>query len=192
MSEPKMSVINQVNTMKSENPFIYSEIWRTGFLDIYSTVNKNDPEKFVESLEPYEKLTENMCRELRSLWTQFFAEKYNIQADEIKKKDIYAEYMLLCMVAGMPRELYRIKATERRDNMRDIDGLLNISKVSSAIKTMETTMSVYIPRARELGLEILIFDLMKDRNSEFARFVVEKLITDNSPDQPPDQITIST
>lgn len=44
MSEPKPSVIKQVNALKSEHPFVYSEIWNTGFLDIYSTVNKNDPE----------------------------------------------------------------------------------------------------------------------------------------------------
>lgn len=150
MSEPKPSVIAQVYAVQSEYPFVYSEIWRIGFLDIYATVNKNDPERFVESLEFDGKLSENMCRELRSLWTRFFAKKYHAQSDTIKKQDIYAEYMLLCMVAGMPRELYRIKATERRDNMRDIDGLLNTAKVSSAIKTMETTLSVYVPRAREL------------------------------------------
>ena len=86
------------------------------------------------------------------------------------------------MVAGMPRELFRIKATERRDNMRDIEGLLNPVKVSSAIKTMETTLAVYVPRARELELKTLIYDLMQDRNREFALFVLSKLISDNDPD----------
>jgi hypothetical protein len=52
-----------------------------------------------------------------------------IQSDAKKKKEIYAEYMFLCMIAGMPKELFRIKATERRDNMQDVEGLLNKSKV---------------------------------------------------------------
>lgn len=191
MSESKPSVIVQVDTMKKENPFVYSEIWRTGFLDIYSTVNKNDPVEFVELLETDERLSENMCRELRSLWARFFSDKYHAQSDKIQKQDIYAEYMLLCMIAGMPRELFRIKATERRDNMRDIEGLLNVDKAPSAIKTMETTFAVYVPRARELGLEALIYDLIEDRNSEFARFVLANLIAGDHHDEPPHQVTIS-
>ena len=77
----------------------------------------------------------------------------------------------------MPRELFRIKATERRDNMQDIQGLLNQQKVNSAWKTMLTTIEIYIPKARELGLDTLADQLIEDRRREHAAFIEARLIT---------------
>ena len=67
-----------------------------------------------------------------------------------KQKYVYADFMLLFMIACMPVGLFRIKATERRDNMQDIEGILNLEKVNSARKTMYTTTQIYIPKSREL------------------------------------------
>lgn len=63
---------------------------------------------------------------------------------------VYAQFMFLCMISGMPEELFRIKGTERRDNMQDVEGLLNPNRVASAVGTMFTTMQIYVPRASEI------------------------------------------
>ena len=68
----------------------------------------------------------------------------------MEQKKVYADFMFLYMIATMPKELYRIKATERRDNMQDIEGLLKPGKVISAQKTMMTSAQIYIPKAREI------------------------------------------
>jgi hypothetical protein len=76
----------------------------------------------------------------------------------------------------MPKELFRIKATERRDNMQDVEGLLNKSKVWSAKKTMKTTAEIYIPKAWEFQDDKLKNQLFKDMTKELARFVQKRLI----------------
>lgn len=87
---------------------------------------------------------------LKSLWYEYFSLKYSQLSDVMEQKKVYADFMFLCMIASMSRELFRIKATERRDNMQDIEGLLNPAKVMSAQKTMMTSAQIYIPKAREI------------------------------------------
>lgn len=176
MSEPTPSVIAQVEKIRETNPFVWSEIYRSGFLDLYSNIEKNNPEKFVLQLTANNRLTDTMSTSLRTLWFHFFAEKYITQTTLEDQQEIYAEFVFLCMIAGMPRELFRIKATERRDNMRDIEGLLQPSKIRSATKTMKTTMEIYVPRAREIWDTNLVEWLIADKISEFARFVKDGLI----------------
>ena len=62
--------------------------------------------------------------------------------------------------------------------MQDIEGLLNKNKTPSAVKTMTTTAAVYIPRARELGEDRLVLQLISDRNSERAAFINAQLIVE--------------
>lgn len=132
------------------HPNVHHEIKKTGFLDIYKTISKNDPDKFVKELTPDDRISEYMSTNLIALWNDFYKDKYRAQHDPKKQHKVYAEYMFLCMIAGMPRELFRIKATERRDNMQDTDGMLVPKKVRSATTTMLTTMTIYVPRAREV------------------------------------------
>lgn len=70
--------------------------------------------------------------------------------------------MFLCMIAVMPRERFRIKATERRHNLQDVDGLLFPEKITSALGTMLTTMKIYVPRSRDVFDSPLAMALTKD------------------------------
>ncbi len=176
MSEPTPSVITQVEKIKESNPFVWGEILRNGFLDLYSNIGKNNAEKFALQLTESDHLTSAMCTSLKALWFHFFADMYLAQSTPEDQQEIYAEFIFLCMIAGMPRELFRIKATERRDNMRDIDGLLRPDKVKSARKTMKTTTQIYVPRAREIWDDQLVEWLITDTTREFARFVDAWLI----------------
>ncbi len=132
------------------HPDMYHEIKKSRFLDIYKSILKNDPDALIKELLLDDTLSRNMSGHLISLWNDFYKDKYRAQHDIRKQHKVYADYMFLRMIARMPKELFRIKATERRDNMQDTDGLLIPNKVRSATTTMLTTMSIYVPRAREV------------------------------------------
>jgi hypothetical protein len=176
MSKPTASVIDQVWRLMHTHPNEFHELKGHGFLDIYKAIWKNDPDKLVRELIPDKRLSENMSTNLIALWNDFYRDKYNAQHDPKKQHKVYAEYMFLCMIAGMPRELFRIKATERRDNMQDTDGILVPNKVRSATTTMLTTMAIYVPRAREVEDDSLVRALINDRNIECAQFIAKWLI----------------
>ena len=76
MSEPTTRTISQVHAIRESYPFVYSEIIRHGFLDIYSNIDKN-PETFIGNLKSDDRLSSVMCINLKSLWYDFFTEKYH-------------------------------------------------------------------------------------------------------------------
>ena len=176
MSEPKIWVIEQVKKLRETNPFVYTEVSRQGFLNIYEIIEQNTPEKFVWSLQPSARLTENMTIRLKSLWYEYFSLKYSQLSDVMEQKKVYADFIFLCMIASMSREWFRLKGTERRDNMQDIEGLLKPEKVTSAQKTMMTSSEIYIPKAREIWEDILAQQLLWDILKERATFVNRWLI----------------
>lgn len=176
MSKPTKRVIHQVMKLEQSYPAIFDVLKTVWFIEMYRLINEHKPEKYVDQLKPDKRLSPNMCESLKQLWKWSYKRKYNFQKDSTHKHKVYAEYMFLCMIGGMPRELFRIKGTERRDNMQDIGGLLKPEKVRSAEWTMFTTMEVYVPRAREVWDHRLVQSLIQDRNNERAEFVKAKLL----------------
>jgi (p)ppGpp synthase/HD superfamily hydrolase len=175
MSEPSPTVRSQVASLKEDRPDLYKKIQASGILDIYTKIDM-PPEEFVWSLSDDPSLTPLMRGKLKALWYDYFSEKYNTQTTNVEQEKVYGEFIFLYMIARMQKEVFRIKATERRDNMQDIEGLLNPRKVWSAEKTMRTTLDVYIPKSTELWLQRLSGQLISDRNRERARFVARWLI----------------
>lgn len=74
-----------------------------------------------------------MHKKLVILWNNTYKKKYLFEKDLAHKHKIYAEFIFLSLISCMQPNLFRIKATERRDNMQDIDGLLSEHKVKSAL-----------------------------------------------------------
>lgn len=178
MSKPTEKVIKQVESLSEKYPYIFSEIMRKWFLDLFWIIRKSIPEKFIASILEWNNFSNIINQNIIELWFDTYSEKFEQQNDQKEKQKVYAEFIFLCMIACMPRELFRIKATERRDNMQDIEGLIKHKKVISAITTMKTTLSIYVPRAREVWDDSLAEALIDDRMNEYAEFVREWLIAE--------------
>ena len=99
---------------------------------MYDLVLESKPDKFVKDLKSNDVLTEDMCNRLKSLWKNTYQKKYLSRQDSAYRHKIYSEFIFLCLITSMYPELFRIKATERRHNLQDIDGLLREDKVISA------------------------------------------------------------
>jgi hypothetical protein len=112
---------------------------------MYHLVSNEDPELWIEHLKPDSKLSPQMCRNLKQYWK----ERVAVPGSDTRK--IFADVVTIASTISLSRDLFRVKATERRDNILDYVGLLDEKGVKSARNTIHTSLAFYVLRARELG-----------------------------------------
>ncbi len=123
MSKPTRRVISQVMKIKQTHEEIYQQLQLVWLIQLYVLILENNPEKFIKNLQPDESISKEMHKKLVILWNNTYKKKYLFEKDLAHKHKIYAEFIFLSLISCMQPNLFRIKATERRDNMQDIDGL---------------------------------------------------------------------
>jgi hypothetical protein len=176
LSEPSQQVITHIRLLKDTFPYLFSIASELGFLHMYDLVDENNPEEWIGNLKSSPNLSSELCHNIKEYWYKKLAPLYYSQQDPIEQKSIFGDLIALANIASYWPRLFRIKWTERRDNLQDYEGLMTEKWVRSARKTMDTTSAIYVPKAWEIWDYWLKISLIFDVNKERAAFVMNGLM----------------
>jgi hypothetical protein len=180
MSKPTETVINQLNQLKINHPDIYEGFDKkriSELLEFHAMASALDPEIVLQLIRDNLHLLKHTGTALLEVWNIHFRDKFhNGHNNREKQHKLFADFMFLLMISKLPKELLRIKATERRDNIQDIEWLLNEKKVHAAKRIMNLTMVIYIPLLHAKKQYELAQQLQCDKQISHTKFVTKWLM----------------
>ena len=124
MSKPTERVIHQLKQVKINHPDTYDTFDKKRIIDLedfHAMTSTLDPEIALQLIRDNLRLLKHTGTALLEVWKIYFYEKFHSVQDKERQHKILADFIFLLMISKLPKELLIIKATERRDNIQDIE-----------------------------------------------------------------------